>query len=379
MRWGKRAQGAMEFLMTYGWAMLIVIVAIGALVIYFGVDSNFLANEGCYMQPGFYCEDYRADEGSVMVRVVNSIGRNLAEISISHEDCTLGSDNPSLEDGSGVFLTMSGCSFGVAGDYMDEQLSLTYRFLDSSIDHLSDFKVGAILEGGNSQGIGGGGNSGGGNPGGPGTGYQSDNQTVLLLKFEEGQGVSVYDSSSYGNDGQFSASGVSWDTGYFGTGVVTDGVEGVVNIGDHDSINFGPTEKIPRAFTIEGWIKTTEFNVDGVMGKRTGGTGTKKGYSLAVSTGYLGLVVQYADGVEVNLVASDKLINDGQWHHFAFVYDERETNTIYAFIDGAMQSATTPLGSVSGFGNTVLFKVGKRTNYVAATFDEIRLSDFARY
>ncbi len=379
MRWGKRAQGAMEFLMTYGWAMLIVIVAVGALVIYFGVDSNFLANEGCYMQPGFYCEDYRADEGSVMVRVVNSIGRNLAEISISHEDCDLGSDNPSLEDGSGVFLTMSGCSFGVAGDYMDEQLSLTYRFLDSSIDHLSDFKVGAILEGGDSQGIGGGGNSGGGNPGGPGTGYQSDNQTVLLLKFEEGQGVNVYDSSSYGNDGQFSASGVSWDTGYFGTGVVTDGVEGVVNVGDHDSINFGSGAPGSRAFTVEGWIKTTAFNIDGVMGKRTRGSGIKRGYSLAVSTGYLGFVVQDSEGLEVSLVASDKLINDGLWHHFAFVFDEKDTGTVYAFIDGVRQIPTTSIGAVDGFGNSALFKVGKRNNYFPGTFDEIRLSDFARY
>ena len=34
----KRAQAAMEFLMTYGWAVLVVLLAIGALA-YFGVLS----------------------------------------------------------------------------------------------------------------------------------------------------------------------------------------------------------------------------------------------------------------------------------------------------------------------------------------------------
>ena len=367
----------MEFLMTYGWALLIVLVAIGALVIYFGVDSEFLANEGCYMQPGFFCDDHRADEGSVMVNIANSMGRNLAEISISHESCSLSSDNPSLEDGDEIFLTIKECNFGVAGDYMDEQLVLTYRFLDSSIYHLSDFKVGAILEDGNSQGIGGGGNSEGGNPGGPGTGYQSDNQTVLLLKFEENSGTVAYDSSSYGNDGAFSGA-VSWEEGgYFGSAVVTDGSSGVINTADHISFDFGPTSRIPRAFTIEGWIKTVEFNKDGVMGKRSGGAGTKKGYSLAIVSGNLALVIQDPDAV-TSLIASDR-IDDDQWHHFAFVYDEKDTNSIYAFIDGTLQSATTPLVGVGSFGNTVGFKVGKRDNYFAGTFDEIRLSDFARY
>jgi len=59
----KRAQAAMEFLMTYGWAILVVLAAIGALA-YFGVLSpgNLLPHKcefsaclsylRCYMQLG---------------------------------------------------------------------------------------------------------------------------------------------------------------------------------------------------------------------------------------------------------------------------------------------------------------------------------------
>ena len=51
----KRAQAALEFLMTYGWAILVVLAAIGALA-YFGVlnPSNFLPSK-CVASPGIGC------------------------------------------------------------------------------------------------------------------------------------------------------------------------------------------------------------------------------------------------------------------------------------------------------------------------------------
>ena len=56
----KRAQAAMEFLMTYGWAILVVLIAIGALA-YFGVLSpeQFLP-EKCVISTGsgLFCDDF---------------------------------------------------------------------------------------------------------------------------------------------------------------------------------------------------------------------------------------------------------------------------------------------------------------------------------
>jgi len=53
----KKAQAAMEFLMTYGWAILVVLVAIGALA-YFGVlnPQRFLP-DSCQGPAGFDCID----------------------------------------------------------------------------------------------------------------------------------------------------------------------------------------------------------------------------------------------------------------------------------------------------------------------------------
>ena len=55
----KRSQAAMEFLMTYGWAILVVLAAIAALA-YFGILSpeKFLP-EKCVLAPGLACVQHK--------------------------------------------------------------------------------------------------------------------------------------------------------------------------------------------------------------------------------------------------------------------------------------------------------------------------------
>ncbi len=57
----RKSQAAMEFLMTYGWAILVVLVAIGALA-YFGVLDSKVAwkflPQKCDLPPGIYCHDF---------------------------------------------------------------------------------------------------------------------------------------------------------------------------------------------------------------------------------------------------------------------------------------------------------------------------------
>jgi hypothetical protein len=51
------AQAAMEFLMTYGWAILAAVIAIGVLA-YFGVFSpGKYTSESCILNPPFGCEE----------------------------------------------------------------------------------------------------------------------------------------------------------------------------------------------------------------------------------------------------------------------------------------------------------------------------------
>ena len=70
----KKAQAAMEFLMTYGWAILVVLAAIGALA-YFGVLSpDKLLPSKCTLSPGFDFGDCKAATDGFHVSIYNGLG-----------------------------------------------------------------------------------------------------------------------------------------------------------------------------------------------------------------------------------------------------------------------------------------------------------------
>ncbi|MBI5072731.1 hypothetical protein HZA99_02850 [Candidatus Woesearchaeota archaeon] len=75
----KKAQGALEFLMTYGWAFLVTLIMIGALA-YFGVLSptKFLP-ERCTFGSQFVCKDYLMNTNgataSITVKLQNNLGQ----------------------------------------------------------------------------------------------------------------------------------------------------------------------------------------------------------------------------------------------------------------------------------------------------------------
>ncbi len=81
----KKAQAAMEFLMTYGWAILVVLVVIGALA-YFGVLSpSALLPEKCFLPIGLQCDEHLVKggaQGFVSFDLRNGIGNNIRIVSM---------------------------------------------------------------------------------------------------------------------------------------------------------------------------------------------------------------------------------------------------------------------------------------------------------
>jgi len=77
----KRGQVALEFIMTYGWALLVVLVAIGALA-FFGVlnPSKYLPDK-CIFTTGVTCRDFafRSDGAgfNVSFRLANGLGEGI--------------------------------------------------------------------------------------------------------------------------------------------------------------------------------------------------------------------------------------------------------------------------------------------------------------
>jgi hypothetical protein len=105
----KRGQAAMEFLMTYGWAILVVLVAIGALA-YFGVlnPGRFLP-ASCTITPGISCEDFVVDyvdgtNDKITLTLRNGMGDDITSVSVTITE----------PDGGATICTLS-CTSGCTG------------------------------------------------------------------------------------------------------------------------------------------------------------------------------------------------------------------------------------------------------------------------
>ena len=140
----KKSQAALEFIMTYGWAILVVLVAVGALA-YFGVLSpdRFLPSK-CTMQPGIACLDHSASTVTNELKVVvqNSLGYDITITALESQFCTA---QPSLSAGVGngqSYTATLACNFGTATKY-NGQFNITYT-TPSDVGGLTHKNLGQI-------------------------------------------------------------------------------------------------------------------------------------------------------------------------------------------------------------------------------------------
>jgi len=87
-----KSQAALEFLTTYGWAFLVILIMIGTLA-YFGIlsPSKLLPNR-CNFGPEFPCLDYQisSTSGTFKLRLKNGLAEpiNVESISLATESAT---------------------------------------------------------------------------------------------------------------------------------------------------------------------------------------------------------------------------------------------------------------------------------------------------
>ncbi len=152
----KKGQAAMEFLMTYGWAILVVLAAIGALA-YFGVlNPGQLLPDKCTFPASFDCIDkpvVNFDTGVVQLAVRNDVGYPIDTVGATltgDGDCetiTLTSvtdptntslsytGTTDLQPGGRATITFAcGGGSGISGDF-ESDIELSYINTETSLTH----------------------------------------------------------------------------------------------------------------------------------------------------------------------------------------------------------------------------------------------------
>jgi hypothetical protein len=160
----RKGQAALEFMMTYGWAILVVLAAIGALS-YFGIlNPSKFTPDTCLASSGFACPGKPivgggnvAGDGTVIFSIVNGLGY---KVTIDTADMTLMSGlstcgpaggngglinvcpqgttgcaatTADIQDGAGVTFNLSGCDFTTLNVVKGEMRQL-YKNPQSMLD-----------------------------------------------------------------------------------------------------------------------------------------------------------------------------------------------------------------------------------------------------
>ena len=134
-----KAQAALEYLVTYGWAILAVLASIAALA-YFGVLSpdNF-APEECLLPPGITCLDYEISSSRVTLVVQNNFGEDItitnAEVAAAGSNSCSSAEPVSLQNGWKAVLAISGCNNGDPKQKFSGGIKIGYK-KESGLTHI---------------------------------------------------------------------------------------------------------------------------------------------------------------------------------------------------------------------------------------------------
>lgn len=130
----RKAQAAMEFLMTYGWAILAAIIVIGILGYYY-FSSDVLTPNASLVNPPFYLNAQNANTTGLVLEIKNNGGEtyNISQVAVS--GCGNADVIPDeVASGSNKVVTITCGSTLTAGSTFKGDITITYRKSGSSVD-----------------------------------------------------------------------------------------------------------------------------------------------------------------------------------------------------------------------------------------------------
>src|SRR3989344_5000931 len=148
----RKGQAAVEFLMTYGWAILAAVIAIGVLA-YFGVFSpgKYVTGSAIVNAP-FYVNAWNVQEsigtdGGINIELRNKGGEDYNVYSLGVSGCgTFTPGTPQTVTASSTAIFQITCATGTgltAGNTFKGDITISYRKTGSSVDLTS---TGTIAE-----------------------------------------------------------------------------------------------------------------------------------------------------------------------------------------------------------------------------------------
>jgi len=137
----KEGQAAMEFLMTYGWAILAAIIVIGILGYYY-FKSDVMTPKASVVNPPFYLNAQNAQTTGIILELKNNGGETYNVSSVDISGCNSTAAAPGTVAAGSVQTITVPCTLSADTTFKGD-ITITYRKLGSGVDLQS---TGAMTE-----------------------------------------------------------------------------------------------------------------------------------------------------------------------------------------------------------------------------------------
>ncbi len=138
-----KAQGSFEFLMTYGWALLIII-GIAIYIIYNTYKPETILPASCNLIPGLTCQENLVTSTNIALVLANRMTENLTIINFTIEKCSPITDF-NISSGKRLVLIFENCSNGNVGNKIIRKINVKYKST-SQIEHQLSGSLISIVE-----------------------------------------------------------------------------------------------------------------------------------------------------------------------------------------------------------------------------------------
>ncbi len=347
MRTLKKSQAAIEFLATYGWAFLIILIVIGALS-YFGVLSpSKLLPDRCNFGSELSCTDYSISSNGIKLSLRNNAGQSITldSLAISTEQSQISCDVSAggMWKSGQVKTLLAACDFSnsglVLGDKSKVNVKVAYHLSKSGSSFSKEVKgeVFATMQ--------------------PASTLLSP---VAFWHFNEVSGASLKDSSGNNNNGNL-FNGPNWVLANKANGLSFDGVDDYVDVANSPSLN------IPGSLSVTAWVNFMSQANGFVITK-----GIYPDYNYKIE-GYSGKfqAIVGIDGAQ-RIAIDTSSFEVGRWYHVALTYDG---TAVRLYVDGMLKT-TTPYSGVPA-QNTYPVTIGRYYGgpgyYINGVIDEIKI------
>jgi len=140
----RKGQAAMEFLMTYGWAILAAVIVIGVLA-YFGVfNPGKYAPKTCMISApfGMSSGDCQASAtNGVQLAITNGAGESITIYSVSVTNCGTNNTQMSVADGAKQTVIVTCSPALTQGNNFKGDVTVTYKRGDAAFNETSTGKI----------------------------------------------------------------------------------------------------------------------------------------------------------------------------------------------------------------------------------------------